>query len=81
MSTLAQLYEYHAEDCIRSAANTHDPKQRDMLLKLASEWREDAEALRRGEELPNLASAWPKKALRRVPEGAPSDARALAPRR
>ena len=27
-----------------------DPKRRDMLLKLASAWREDAEALRRGEE-------------------------------
>jgi hypothetical protein len=49
MPTLAQLYEYHAEDCIRSAANTEDPKRRDMLLKLASEWREDAERLRRGE--------------------------------
>ena len=81
MPTLVQLYEYHAEDCIRSAAKTDDPKQRDMLLKLASAWREDAEALRRGEELPNLASAWPKKALRRVPEGAPSDDRAPAPPR
>ena len=60
MPILAQLYEYHAEDCIRSAANTDDPKHRDMLLKLASEWRKDAEALRRGEEL-HLANAWPKK--------------------
>ena len=50
MPTLVQLYEYHAEDCIRSAAKTDDPKQRDMLLKLASAWREDAERLRRGEE-------------------------------
>ena len=63
MPTLAQLYEYHAEDCIRSAANTHDPKQRDMLLKLASEWREDAEALRRGEELPNLAKCVAKESI------------------
>jgi hypothetical protein len=80
MPTLIQLYEYHAEDCIRSAAKADDPKQRDLLLKLASAWREDAERLRRGEELPNLASAWPKKALRRVPEGGPSDAGASAPR-
>jgi hypothetical protein len=55
-------YEYHAEDCLRSAAETDDPKRWDMLLKLASEWREDAERLRRGEKLPNRASAYRKKA-------------------
>ena len=60
MPTLVQLYENHAEECIRSAAKTDDPKQRDLLLKLASAWREDAEA------------------LRRVPEGAPTDAPASA---
>ena len=49
MPTLIQLYEYHAEDCIRSAAKADDPKQRDRLLKLASAWREDAERLNRGE--------------------------------
>ena len=49
MPPLVQLYEYHAEDCIRSATKTDDPKQRDLLLKLASAWREDAERLRRGE--------------------------------
>jgi hypothetical protein len=47
MPTLIQLYEYHAEDCIRSAAKADDPKQRDLLLKLASAWREDAERLAR----------------------------------
>jgi hypothetical protein len=62
MPTLVQLYEDYAEECIRSAAKTDDPKQRDMLLKLAGAWREDAERLRRGEELPNLASVWRKKA-------------------
>jgi hypothetical protein len=40
-----------------------DPKQRALMLKLASAWREDAEA------------------LRRVAEGAPSDAPAPAPLR
>jgi hypothetical protein len=50
MPTLADIYEAHAEECIRSAAKTDDPKYRDMLLKLASAWREDAEELRRGEE-------------------------------
>ena len=44
--TLADIYEDHAEDCIRVAARTDDPKQRDVLLHLAIKWREDAEALR-----------------------------------
>ena len=45
MPTLAQVYEQHWEECIRAAAETDDPKQRVMLLKLASEWREDAKEL------------------------------------
>ena len=81
MPTLAQVYEDHAEECIRSAAGEDDPKRRDLLLKLASAWREDAEALKRGEDLHN-ASAWRKaKALRRVAEGVPSVAPAPAARR
>ena len=48
MPTLAQIYEQHAEECIRTAAKMDDPKRRDLLLKLASQWREDAQALRRG---------------------------------
>ena len=39
MPTLAQIYEEHAEECIRTAAKTDDPKRRDLLLKLASQWR------------------------------------------
>jgi hypothetical protein len=79
MPTLADIYEAQAKECIRSAAREDDPKRRDMLLKLASAWREDAEALRRGEELRKPASAWRKaKALRRGAEGAPSDAPAPA---
>ena len=31
MPTLAQIYEDHAEDCIRAAARTDDPKQRDVV--------------------------------------------------
>jgi len=45
MPTLAQVYKQHAEECIHSAAKTDDPKQRALLLKLASEWREDAKEL------------------------------------
>ena len=48
MPTLAQIYEQHAEECIRTAAKMDDPKRRDLLLKLASQWREDAQVLRRG---------------------------------
>ena len=82
MPTLAEMYEEHAKECIRSAARVDDPKRRDLLLKLASAWREDAEALKQGEELLTLASAWRKaKAARRVAEGAPRDAPAPAPHR
>jgi hypothetical protein len=52
------IYEGHAEECLRSEAD--DPKQRALMLKLASAWQEDSEA------------------LRRVAEGAPSDAPAPA---
>ena len=48
MQPLDELYEHHARDCIHSAGLTDDPKHRDLLLKLASQWREDAQALRRG---------------------------------
>ena len=60
MPTLAQVYENHAEECLRAAAKADDPRQRALMLKLASAWREDSEA------------------LRRVAEGAPSDAPAPA---
>jgi hypothetical protein len=55
---LAQIYEDLAQGCIRSAPKTDDPKQRDMLLKHASEWREDAkELLRVAESAPSDAPA------------------------
>ena len=58
MPTLAQVYERHWEECIRAAAETDDPKQRVMLLKLASEWREDAKELQRvAESAPSGAPA------------------------
>jgi hypothetical protein len=58
MPTLAQVYEQHSEECIRSAAKTDDPKQRALMLKLAGEWREDANALLRvAESAPSGASA------------------------
>ena len=58
MRTLAQVYENHAEECLRSAAKANDPKQRVLMLKLASEWREDAkELLRVAESAPSGAPA------------------------
>jgi hypothetical protein len=44
--TLARLYERHAEECARAAEQTDDPKRREMLIKLAIAWRQDAQALR-----------------------------------
>ena len=57
MPTLAQVYKQHWEECIRAAAETDDPKQRVMLLKLASEWLEDAKALGFAESAPCDAPA------------------------
>jgi hypothetical protein len=51
MPTLADIFEVHAEKFILSADRTDDPKRRDLLVKLASQWREDAQALRQGEAL------------------------------
>jgi hypothetical protein len=75
MPTLADIYEEQAKECPCSAARADDPKRREMLLKLASVWREDAERLKRGEEphKPRVR-AKDKESI----EGAPSDAPAPA---
>ena len=71
MPTLAEVYENHAEECLRAAAKTDDPRQRALMLKLASAWREDAEALKRGQELQPASS--PQKAKAEgTPRGAPA---------
>ena len=57
MATLAQIYEEHAEECLRTAARMDDPERRDLMLKLASAWRKDAEALKRGEAPSGAAPA------------------------
>jgi hypothetical protein len=79
MPTLTDIYEEQAKECLCSAARADDPKRREMLLKLASAWREDAERLKRGEEPHKPASTGQgqRKHLRRA-EGAPSDAPAPA---
>jgi hypothetical protein len=74
MPTLAEVYENHAEECLRAAAKADDPKQRALMLKLASAWREDAEALKRGQELQPASSPRKAKSMRRGAEGTPREA-------
>src|SRR5262245_42428770 len=49
--TLARLYDLHAEECARSAEQTDNPKRREMLIKLAMQWRQEAQALRQSPQL------------------------------
>ena len=45
LTALKKLYEHHAEDCVRVAELTVDPRRREQYLKLAREWTEAAAAL------------------------------------
>ena len=74
MRTLAQVYEYQAEECLRAAATANDPKQRALMLKLASAWREDLEALQRGAALQPASTPRKAQALRRGAEGTSREA-------
>ena len=74
MPTLADIYEEHAQECLRAAAKTENPKHRDMLLRLAGAWREDAEALKRGEKLQPASAPRKARAFGRGAEGAPGPA-------
>ena len=75
MPTLADIYEYQAEDCLRAAANADDPQRRALMLKLADAWRKDAEALKRGEQLQPASALRKAKAFGRGAEGTPRPAR------
>jgi hypothetical protein len=61
--TLARLYERHAEECARAAEQTDDPKRREMLIKLAMQWRQEAQALRQSPQ-PNRSEDDGKAATR-----------------
>ena len=74
MPTLADIYEYQAEDCLRAAAKADDPQRRALMLKLAHAWRKDAEALKRGEQLQPASSPRKAKAFGRGAEGTPGPA-------
>ena len=41
MLSRAELYEYHASECVRAAERTNDPILRERFLRLAREWRLD----------------------------------------
>jgi hypothetical protein len=43
---LARLYKQHAEECARSAETTDNPAHRALFLKIADDWRRDAQRLR-----------------------------------
>ena len=45
LAALKELYEYHAENCVRAAELTVDRRRRDEYLKLAREWTEAATML------------------------------------
>jgi hypothetical protein len=45
ITSLKKLYEHHAEDCVRAAELTVDPRRREQYLKLAHEWTAAAKAL------------------------------------
>jgi hypothetical protein len=80
MPTLADIYEYQAEDCLRAAAKADDPQRRALMLKLAHAWRKDAEALKRGEKLQPASAPRKAKAFGRSAEGTPGPA-PIQPRR
>ena len=46
MVSLVEVYERQAVDCVQTAARIDDPNHREMLLKMAREWRMEATALR-----------------------------------
>src|SRR5215831_3360295 len=45
LAALKELYEYHAENCVKAAELTEDTRQREEYLKLAREWTEAATTL------------------------------------
>jgi hypothetical protein len=42
----ASIYEWFARDCMLTAEQTDEPRQREMLLKLAVEWAAAAQQIR-----------------------------------
>jgi hypothetical protein len=47
LAPLKELYEYHAENCVRAAELTDDPRRREENLKLARAWTEAATTIQK----------------------------------
>jgi hypothetical protein len=54
---LARLYDFHAEDCLRSAEKIDNPSHRAMLLKAAEEWKLAAQIQRQSMQHPEEQSS------------------------
>ena len=46
MPSETNLYESYVQDCVRAADRVSDPQYRELLLKMAREWAQEAQ--RRG---------------------------------
>jgi hypothetical protein len=42
MPSRTELYAHHAKECVQAADRTDNPKYREMLLKMARRWMEEA---------------------------------------
>ena len=45
LAALKELYEYHAENCVKAAELTEDTRQREEYINLARQWTEAAAPL------------------------------------
>jgi hypothetical protein len=57
MVSRAELYEFHASECVRAAERTDDPQLRERYLRLAREWRRDIANLPLSECGPRVAES------------------------
>jgi hypothetical protein len=44
MASRTELYEQHAKACDLAAGRTDNPKHREMLLKMARQWTQEAQS-------------------------------------
>ena len=57
MLSRAELYEFHASECVGAAERTDDPELRERFLRLAREWMLDIANLPLSECGPRTADA------------------------
>jgi hypothetical protein len=82
LAALKEIYENHAENCVRAAELTVDPRRREEYLKLAREWTEAAITIRElmarrfnqpklADDAPSLTSRTSKRMVTRNPRKQP----------